>query len=298
MAKVVNLHVRDENRGPVRNTLEEFDEDIAAVLGSLANRRRLQLLSALYPEPRSLSHLREVTGLGKTALAHHLGSLVKAGLLERTGRGHYELTPDGRDLLKTVTSTYATSERRRELEAARRADHIRRTHAKERERTMQELDVRIVGLEPMRVASVRAVSETPERDAWAKMRAWAEPKGLLKDMEAHPVFGFNNPDPSPGSKEYGYEFWIRIGPEMEPEGDVEVKEFEGGLYAVTECNLKEELESEFFRKEGYLETWKRLTDWVTSSQYEWGKHPCLEKSHDPKATEDDLILDLYCPIEE
>ena len=48
---------------------------------------------------------------------------------------------------------------------------------------MTEPDVRIVKLEPMRVASVRAISETPERDAWEKVRAWAEPKGMLKDLK-------------------------------------------------------------------------------------------------------------------
>ena len=58
---------------------------------------------------------------------------------------------------------------------------------------MTESDVRIVKLEPMRVASVRAISETPERDAWEKVRTWAEPKGLLADIEKHPIFGFNNP---------------------------------------------------------------------------------------------------------
>lgn len=287
----------ERDRGPVSNTLEKFRDDMSAVLSSLANRKRLQLLSALYRKPRTFRELREVAGLGKTALAHHLGALVDAGLLERTGRGRYELTPDGGDLLKSLTSAYATSRRRRELEASRMADYIRRTHAKERESTMKELDVRIVRLAPMHVASVQAVSETPEHDAWEKMRAWAEPRGLLENVEEHPVFGFNNPDPSPGRKEYGYEFWIRIDSAAEPEGEVEVKEFGGGLYAVTECNLKEETESEFFRKEGYLESWKKISDWVDASEYDCGKHPCLEKSHDPRAAEEELILDLYCPIE-
>jgi len=27
------------------------------------------------------------------------------------------------------------------------------------------------------------------------------------------------------------------------------------------------------------------------------KHQCLEKTHDPKASEEELVLDLYCPIE-
>lgn len=161
---------------------------------------------------------------------------------------------------------------------------------------MKEFKVEIVELEPMQVASVQAISETPEHDAWEKMRTWAEPKGLLEDLEKHPVFGFNNPDPSPGQKEYGYEFWIRVGPGIEPEGEIKIKEYQGGLYAVTVCNLKEEIESEFFRKEGYLESWKKIVDWVKSSKYEFGSHQCLEKAHDPGASEEKLILDIYCPI--
>lgn len=163
---------------------------------------------------------------------------------------------------------------------------------------MTDLKVEIVRLEPMRVVSARAVSETPERDAWEKMRAWAEPQGLLDDPENHPVFGFNNPDPSPDRNEYGYEFWIRVDPDFEPEGEVEVKEFPGGLYAVTTCKLQEELSSEFFQKEGYLEPWKNLYDWVTSSKYKIGSHQFMEKAHDPGAPEEELVLDFYCPIEE
>ena len=65
---------------------------------------------------------------------------------------------------------------------------------------MSELDVRIVKLEPMRVASAHALGESPEHDAIEKLIAWAKPKGLLEDPEKHRVFGFNNPDPSPGSR--------------------------------------------------------------------------------------------------
>jgi len=89
-----------------------------------------------------------------------------------------------------------------------------------------------------------------------------------------------------------------VEPDVEPEGDIKIKEFEGGLYAVTTCKLKEELESEFFQKQGYLESWKKLVDWVKSSKYRYGKHQGLEKAHDPNASEEELVLDLYCPIEE
>jgi DNA gyrase inhibitor GyrI len=288
----------DIDHDTVLNTLFKFDEDIAIVLGSLANKRRLQLLTLLTRGTCTFKELQKATGLGKTALAHHLAILVKTSLLKHTGRGRYELSQDGIELLDAVGTTYASSKRRRELEAARRADYIQKTHTKRREASMKELKVSVVRLEPTRVASVRVISKTPEHDAWEKMRTWAEPKGLLESIEKHPVFGFNNPNPSPDQKEYGYEFWIRVGPDIEPEGDVEIKQFEGGLYAVTTCNLKEEIESEFFQKSGYLESWKKIVDWVKASKYEFGKHQCLEKAHDPGAPEDELILDLYCSIEE
>jgi len=80
----------------------------------------------------------------------------------------------------------------------------------------------------MRVASVHVVSEHPEAEAWERLKAWAEPRGLLENPRQHPVFGFNNPPPSPERKEYGYEFWIRVGPEVASEGTVQVKAIAGG----------------------------------------------------------------------
>ena len=288
----------DTNENRVWNTLNESGGDIAFVLGSLANSKRLQLLKALLKGPQIFSVLQRVTGLGKTALAHHLRMLLKAGILKHIGKGRYELSIDGAEFVKTISAVYAGSRRRRELEAARHADYIQKVHTKQKGPKMKEFEVKIVRLEPMRVASVQVISTTPENDAWEKMRAWAEPKGLLEDLEKNPVFGFNNPNPSPDRREYGYEFWIRVEPDVKPEGDVKIKEFEGGLYAVTTCKLKEELESEFFQKEGYLESWKKIVEWVKSSKYRHGRHQGLEKAHDPNASEEELVLDLYCPIEE
>jgi len=282
----------------IRKTLANSSKDIAFILESLANERRLLLLTAVSERPQTFKELRIVAELGKTALAHHLGMLVKSGLLEPTGKGHYELSPDGKEFLWGLSAAYASSRKRHELEAARRADYILKTHTKEKESKVKESKVEIVNLEPMIVASVHATSTTPESDAWKKMRAWAEPRGLLEDIDKHPVFGFNSPDPSPGKKEYGYEFWIRVEPDTKPSGEVEIKKFKGGLYAVTTCKLKEELESEFFKKNGYLKSWKDIVDWVKSSKYRYGKHQCLEKAHEPGASEEELILDLYCPIEE
>ncbi len=158
---------------------------------------------------------------------------------------------------------------------------------------MSDLEVRIVRLDPMRVASVRVISESPEVDAWGKLRSWAEPKGLLRDDAQHPIFGFNNPNPTAEIKEYGYELWIKVGADIESEGEIEVKDFPGGLYAVATCSLIDDPSGR-----NVLETWKALWNWVKSSKYKWRRTHELEKVHDPMAAEKDLILDLYLPIEE
>ncbi len=163
---------------------------------------------------------------------------------------------------------------------------------------MATFEARIVKLSPIRVASVHAYGESPERDAWEKMEAWAGPLGLLDDTEKHPVFGFNNPNPSPGSNKYGYEFWMAVDPEIEAGPGVEMKQFEGGTYAVASCNLLEEINSEFFKTEGFLESWQKLIDWAEEKNLKQGDHQALEKPHDPRAPESELILDLYLPIEE
>jgi DNA gyrase inhibitor GyrI len=150
----------------------------------------------------------------------------------------------------------------------------------------------------MTVASAHAISESPERDAWKKMEAWAGPLGLLADVEAHPVFGFDNPHPSPGSREYGYEFWIAVTPDTEVGEGIQLKHFSGGAYAVTSCRLEEEINSEFFQREGFLESWKKLFDWAEENQIKSGSHQALEKPQEPRAPDEELVLDLYLPIEE
>jgi len=158
---------------------------------------------------------------------------------------------------------------------------------------MSDLKVRTIRLEPMRVACVRAVSETPERDAWEKLRTWASSNGLLDDFEKHPVFGFNNPNPSPDRKVYGYEFWIRVDPCVESEGEIEIKEFTGGLYAVAKCKLQGDPSG------SVVEVWRKLWDWVQASdKHRWRRTHELEQCQDPQAAEEDIVLDLYLPIEE
>jgi DNA gyrase inhibitor GyrI len=157
---------------------------------------------------------------------------------------------------------------------------------------MSELDVRIVKLAPMRAISAWGFGPSPEEGAWNKLTAWAKPRGLMDDLEVNRIFGFNNPDPSPGSPNYGYELWIEVGPDVEPEGDLRVVGFDGGLYAVTLCEVPE----------GQLEVigqvWKKLVTWREDSKYHCGSHQWLEKSVSPGSPGLAFALDLYLPIAE
>ena len=151
-----------------------------------------------------------------------------------------------------------------------------------------DLHVRVDTLASTRVASVRAFGGSPEQEAWQRLREWAEPAGLLEQPAAHPVFGFNNPPARPGQAEYGYEFWIAVGPDANTPSGIEVKDFPGGRYAVTSCRVGDVPQS-----------WKALLRWVHSSDYTWRRSAQeLERILNPLATPNELLLELYLPLED
>ncbi|NLG49716.1 MAG: GyrI-like domain-containing protein [Chloroflexi bacterium] len=155
---------------------------------------------------------------------------------------------------------------------------------------MSELVVRIVRLEPMRVASVYGFGAEPERIAHEKLVAWAGPRGYLDDLEHHRVFGFDNPSPSPSSPNYGYELWITVEPEVEPDGDTRIVDFAGGLYAVTRVlEIGDPYQS-------IPTAWKQLYTWCEDSPYRFGTHQCLEEHLRTPETSGEWTLDLYMPI--
>lgn len=157
---------------------------------------------------------------------------------------------------------------------------------------MSEIDVRIVKLDPMRVASVWGFGEQPELIAWQKLEEWAGPVGLRDDPEKHRVFGFNNPNPTPASPNYGYELWIEVDPTVEPKGDVRIVDFGGGQYAVTRCEVPEG------QYEVIGETWKKLVAWREDSAYKCGRFQWLEESVPVELPGIEFVLDLYLPIAE
>lgn len=158
--------------------------------------------------------------------------------------------------------------------------------------------VHIVRLEPMRMACASGFGPAPEGLAWKKLFAWLENQDLLKDPHALRFFGFNNPDPTPGSPNYGYDQWVTIPAEVLPEGDVNLIQYPGGLYAVTSSRLNV-----------IFESWQALVVWREGSRYRPANHQWLEEVITPEVLlrpeffttagdPSEVQIDLYLPIAE
>ena len=154
---------------------------------------------------------------------------------------------------------------------------------------MLEIDVRMVKLPPLYVASALGFGKEPESIAWDKIFAFLKERELWAKMSGLEFYGFNNPDPSPGSPNYGYEQWVVVPGSIEGTDEVATKDFDGGLYAVTRCKGIPHI----------FETWKKLFAWREDSPYMAGSHQWLEKWVNPSNEEMDwekMIMDLYLPI--
>jgi hypothetical protein len=141
-------------------------------------------------------------------------------------------------------------------------------------------------LEPSRAARFYAFSSSPEEEAWSKMQKWAESRGLwtegvLLDPGAKArIYGYNNPNPSVGSPNYGYEFLV-TGVSLR--GAPEIIELSGGTYYVTS----------FAGDDPYQlpEAWKAHVDDAEHAGLELGHHQWLERHLPPG-----FHVQLYLPV--
>ncbi len=149
--------------------------------------------------------------------------------------------------------------------------------------------VEIVHLDAIRVASAYGFGLNPEEIAWGKLVEWAKPRGFLDDLAVHPIFGLNNPYPSGTSPRYGYEFWIKVDPDVEPEGDIRIGEFLGGNYAVAQCEVQG-------HPENIARGWQELVGWCKENNHSIASHHALERFLTNPGDVNNLVLDLCCPI--
>ena len=152
---------------------------------------------------------------------------------------------------------------------------------------MSEIEVQIVRLEPTRMVSAYGFGSEPEGIAWNKLITFAIEKGLYNEGDPPSTYGFNNPNPSPGSPNYGYEIWLPVDSSVEPEDDLRIVDFEGGLYAVTA----------FKNLANIGETWGKLVQWREASKYRTGHHQWLEELlTSTDIPPEDFVFNLFLPI--
>jgi DNA gyrase inhibitor GyrI len=141
-------------------------------------------------------------------------------------------------------------------------------------RILDPAKVRIVELPPCKVASFTGFGAGPENIAWKALFAWMKEHGLK--VEDGRFLGFNNPTPTPGNPNYGYEQWLLLDDGAKraapASGGVEIKDYPGGLYAVTRHRGRPEL---------LPGTWTALRLWVESSHFRPSERQWLEECLNP-----------------
>lgn len=158
------------------------------------------------------------------------------------------------------------------------------------------MEIRLERLETMRVAHVHVLSETPEEDAWEKMVAWAKPRGLLEYGSGTRVFG-RNTYPTDAPEPHGYEFFLTLVTDIEAEGEIDIQEIEGGLYAVLRFEDIEKIR----------DAWGQLWNWIKESEHEhigWrngehGWYDGFEEHLNPlEKSQHKWIFDLWVQLKE
>ena len=153
---------------------------------------------------------------------------------------------------------------------------------------MSEINVKIVRLEPMRMVSAYGFGPEPEGIAWEKIKSFSQENGLNLGDESITTFGFNNPNPSKGSPNYGYEIWLPVEEDIVPEGDLRIVDFSGGLYAVTTFNGLENIG----------QVWSGLVKWAEGSKYRRAHHQWLEELITYEVSPEEFVFNIYLPIAE
>ena len=156
---------------------------------------------------------------------------------------------------------------------------------------MTDLTVEMRDLDEMVVVSGSGFGVEPEPLAWNLIFEFAALHGLEVGSGEHRFFGFNNPGPSPGNPDYGYEQWMTIDPGVGVEAPLTRKEIPRSRYVATR----------FVGLQNITDTWREFLKWFDDRGLERsaGDEPCLEELRNPAANSPELWeFDLYLPISE
>lgn len=138
--------------------------------------------------------------------------------------------------------------------------------------------VRIVLLPPCTVASYQFAGDDPEETVGEVMDMFIRSSKLYEIKPDARMFGFNNPEPQPGSDYHGYEDWVTIPDDMEVASPLVKKHFDGGLYAAYTINFPDFYEWNFLKEwvknsekyqEDHRDYLEEHLNWVYSSHMGW-----------------------------
>lgn len=141
-------------------------------------------------------------------------------------------------------------------------------------------------LESRAAARFHALSASPEMEAFARLETWAKshdiwvPGKLLEPGPALEVYGYNNPDPSAGSPNYGYEFLV-CGADLPEAPDMAT--LAGGAYLVAPFDGDDPMR--------LPEAWQALAKAGEEAGYRLGSHQWLERHYPPE-----FKVELYLPV--
>ena len=160
----------------------------------------------------------------------------------------------------------------------------------------EKMDVRIVYLPPSKVAAYKYIGESPEDVAKKIIYTFIRESNLPEVKPDFRLYGFNNPSPQEGQREYGYEFWVTIPEDMEVKAPLEIRQFDGGLYAAHCINF-----GDFHEWESFVNLMMRNQEYEVQWRDPEGMGGCLEEelniyTNILEGAEKAEQLDLLIPI--
>ena len=146
-------------------------------------------------------------------------------------------------------------------------------------------EIRIETVEPMRVAFVRHLGPYEQcGQAWAKLAAWAGPRGLLTPQTVCVGLAYDDPDITPEDK-VRYDACLGVADDVEGAGEVGIQRIDGGPCAMLTHRGSYETLPESIEK---------LYSWLSRSGREPGPQPLLlfYRNFVERPQPEDMLIDL------
>jgi AraC family transcriptional regulator len=157
-------------------------------------------------------------------------------------------------------------------------------------RERKSMEVRVQRLEPTRVAFLRHVGPYADvRAVWERLCSWAGRRGLMGPATVMLGLSWDDPEVTAPDR-LRYDAAIKVGPQVQGEGEIWIQEIPAGEYAVAMHRGP---------YEKLIESYKGVFgEWLPASGREPGPGPCLEfYRNDPgTAKPEDLLTEIWVPL--